>query len=500
VTLQQDYSNLPEWKLQRVKYRTRKRKAITSPVWQPHPDNAPQCQAYELAKSGDVMQMGYGGQAGGGKTDLGLGLAGTVFPDSLFLRREFPHLKKVIQRGNEIFPVRYVSGEKKMWIFDNHIITLGNMHRRDDWEIYQGQANSLIVFDEGAQFLEAQVRSLFGWQRTVVPNQHTLLLLNFNPPTTPEGEWIIKFFAPWIDPEYPGERAQDGEIRWFAMLDGVEEEVPSGDIFEHNEEMIYPVSRTFIAASRHDNPYLGEDYERALSNTPEPLRSMLMYGDFTLSAQDDRWQVIPTNWILAAMERGRNTPKPDVGLRAVGVDVAHGGNDCTAISKVYGVWFDELDIYPGHETPDGQTAAHFVIQSIGAATAPIFVDGVGYGASCADTLICMPGVQAYAINNGSSVKTTDKSGIYKFTNLRAASFWALREALDPESGENICLPDDRDLRVELAAMRYNIASGKIKIESKEDIIKRLGRSPDRADAVALAWHVVTSHYVPAIVG
>ncbi|KKK81765.1 hypothetical protein LCGC14_2810140, partial [marine sediment metagenome] len=36
-----------------------------TPIWQPSPENAPQCMAYELAKSGEVMQMGYGGQAYG---------------------------------------------------------------------------------------------------------------------------------------------------------------------------------------------------------------------------------------------------------------------------------------------------------------------------------------------------------------------------------------------------------------------------------------------------
>lgn len=57
---------------------------------------------------------------------------------------------------------------------------------------------------------------------------------------------------------------------------------------------------------------------------------------------------------------------------------------------------------------------------------------------------------------------------------------------DPTSGLDVALPPDRELKRELAAPRYEITSGKIKVESKEDIIKRVGKSPDKGDAVILA--------------
>jgi hypothetical protein len=38
----------------------------------------------------------------------------------------------------------------------------------------------------------------------------------FNPPTTPEGMWVLDRYAAWLDPRYPEEGpAKDGEIRWF---------------------------------------------------------------------------------------------------------------------------------------------------------------------------------------------------------------------------------------------------------------------------------------------
>lgn len=475
------------------------------PCWQPASENEPQQLAYELARSGDVMQIGYGGQAHGGKTDLGLGLAGTVFPDSLILRREYPHLKAIIERGNKIYPSHYISGEKKSWRFDGHHISLGSVQYERNWETYQGQPRSFIFFDEAAQFTETIVRNIGGWLRTTDPNQHTLLLLGFNPPTEPEGEWIVQFFAPWIAPDYPGERAEPGEIRWFVNIAGQDIEVDNGDPIYNDGRNLYPVSRTFVPASRHDNPYTTLEYEQALSAMPEPIRTKMMEGDFTIGTEDNIWQVIPTLWILQAMERGRNTPKPDVTLRSVGVDVARGGKDNTAIAKLYGNWFAPLISYPGSVTVNGETAAKLVLDNVEVPedetedSVPIFVDVIGYGSSCFDVLHGMEEVSAYPINNGASAgKTTDKSGRYQFANIRALSYWTLREALDPANGQDICLPDDRRLRVELQSARYKIRSGKILIEPKEDIVKRIGISPDYADAVVMAWYGSLLSYTPEI--
>src|SRR3546814_15126060 len=69
-------------------------------------------------------------------------------------------------------------------------------------------------------------------------------------------------------------------------------------------------------------------------------------------------------------------------------------------------------------------------------------------------------------------------------------WWALREALDPNYGIDIALPPDPALLADLATPTYEVRTGeppKIYVEGKEDIIKRLGRSPDRGDAVVYSW-------------
>jgi len=50
----------------------------------------------------------------------------------------------------------------------------------------------------------------------------------------------------------------------------------------------------------------------------------------------------------------------------------------------------------------------------------------------------------------------------------------------------VLLPDDKILLKEISKVSYGYRSGKIEIESKDDMKKKVGHSPDRSDAVCLA--------------
>ena len=72
-----------------------------------------------------------------------------------------------------------------------------------------------------------------------------------------------------------------------------------------------------------------------------------------------------------------------------------------------------------------------------------------------------------------------------FANLRAEGYWALRERF---ASGRISIPADSQLVGELAALRYGYDSdGHIKMESKDDMRKRGLPSPDKADALMLAF-------------
>jgi hypothetical protein len=69
----------------------------------------------------------------------------------------------------------------------------------------------------------------------------------------------------------------------------------------------------------------------------------------------------------------------------------------------------------------------------------------------------------------------------------------LREALDPNKdvAATMALPPDKELLADLTAPTFETRSGKggmvIHLEPKDKLVKRLGRSPDKGDAVAMCW-------------
>ena len=60
-----------------------------------------------------------------------------------------------------------------------------------------------VFFDEIGHFLESQFRFLIGWMRTSTPGERCRVVATGNPPTSAEGEWIIQYWGPWLDPQHP---------------------------------------------------------------------------------------------------------------------------------------------------------------------------------------------------------------------------------------------------------------------------------------------------------
>lgn len=446
-------------------------------IWVPLP--GPQTQALE--SKADILL--YGGAAGGGKTDLAIGLAVTEHSNSIIFRREGTQHKAIIRRMIQLLGGRDgFNSQQRIWtLHGNRTVEFGSApHLGDEWA-YQGQPHDLIVFDEVTHFIEEQVRTLMGWLRTTDGNQRTRVVMTSNPPTDQEGEWVIDFFGPWLNPEHPNP-AKPGELRWYSVLDG--EEVETGpEPFMHNGEKIYPQSRTFIPAKVQDNPYLmGTNYESQLQAMPEPLRSQMLEGDFLAHKEDSPYQVIPTEWIKAAQDRW--TPERPGEMDSIGVDPARGGKDETIIARRHGSWFDEALAYPGSETPDGPAVGALVLTAARDG-APIHVEITGIGSSVYDHL-ATNNLNAEAINPAESTKEMDRTQSLRFRNVRALLWWRMREALDPKNNEQIALPPDPKLKADLCTPMWKLTTSGIQVESKEDIKKRLGRSTDRGDAYIMA--------------
>lgn len=464
------------------------------PIWAPLP--GPQSLAY--LSEADVI--GYGGAAGGGKSDLAIGKALTCHEKTMIVRLNGTELTGVIDRMAQILGTRDgFNGQDKIWrLGPDNQVEFGSVPNPGDESKYQGRPHDLLVFDEATNIPANRVRFLMGWNRTTTPGQRCQTLLTFNPPTDVEGRWVIDFFGPWLDPKHPCP-AEPGELRWFATIEGKDLEVIDASpfvmvdgekVFDFDpkafkpEEIIQPKSRTFIPAKIGDNPHLlGTGYMATLQALPEPLRSQMLKGDFNAGMTDDPWQVIPTAWVEIAQARWKDLQRKPP-MDSLGVDVARGGKDNTVIYRRHGMWFDRALCFPGKETPDGPTTAGLVVGAL-RDHAPIHIDVIGVGSSPYDFLR-KANQQVIGVNVASGSQGTDKSGKLTFLNLRSELWWRLREALDPNANNGIALPPDRQLLIDLCTPKWGLSGMTVKVQSREEIVKEIGRSPDYASALCLA--------------
>lgn len=466
--------------------RIAKAETVQSPSDVPLVDWQPQIGPQTLAYESTADVVGFGGSAGGGKTDLAVGKALTKHQRVAIFRREATQLTGIIDRFRELLGgTDGYNGSDKIWRLPGRQIEFGSCPNVGDEVRYQGRAHDLLIFDETTHFAESQVRYLLGWLRSSDPEQKCQVIMTMNPPQSAEGAWVREYFAPWVDPQHP-EPAESGEIRWFAMIDGKEIEAKSGDPFVHNGETIHPQSRTFIHARLKDNRYLRDTgYMAQLQALPEPLRSQLLYGDFTAGVEEDPQQVIPTAWIDMAMQRWR--PRSPKGrMLSMGVDVSRGGRDSTVIARRHqGMWFDVPLTYPGSAVPDGPTVAGLVISAQRDAAA-IHIDVIGVGASPYDFLRSGTNHTVIGVNVSEAATGLDQSGRLRFKNQRSELVWRMREALDPSNDTGIALPNDKRLRADLAAFTWEMQGTTVYVHSRDQIIKRIGRSPDWASAFVMA--------------
>ena len=478
-----------------------------------------------LAMDSEADIIGYGGAAGGGKSYLITGLSATRHQRSAIIRPQKNQTNKFVEELTKMLGTREgYNSQASTWKFEaeggQRFVKFFGLDNPGDEEKQQGEDFDGKFYDEVTQMRENDVRYTLTWNRTDDPNQRVRAVLAFNPPKDAEGRWVIRFFAPWLDKRHPNP-AKEGELRWFATIgDNQDYEVrgPQPFVIKRRddgtlvpwysfkpedyrpEEIIKPKSRTFIKARVTDNPYyMQSGYMSQLQALPEPYRSQMLDGDFDAGVEDDAHQLIPTKWVILSNERWRTIKAGiDVGARkigpmdSIGVDVARGGNmgsqlgavghDELIISPRHGVFFDTLIPHKGVAIDDGAKSAALVIAAR-RDDAPVHVDVVGVGTSTYDFLQAN-NIHTIPINGAAA--SLGMAGVLRFANLRAELHWRLREALDPLNPDAIALPPDEKLTVELTAVRWKLTKQGILMEPKDEIKKRLGRSPDRGDAVVNA--------------
>ena len=466
--------------------------------WIPNP--GPQTDAYySLA---DVLL--YGGEPGGGKSQLILGLSFNCHQRSLIMRRQYGDLERLIDDALKIHGSKEGfngSPPPRLRMNDHQRIDFRAAQRIGDEQNTMGQGRDLLGIDEATHFAEQQVRFLMGWVRTETPGQRCRTVLATNPPLTAEGLWVVKMFMPWLDKSYP-KPAKPGELRWVVTDDEGNDEWVSGpeDVREIRGKVTRPLSRTYIPASVKDNPYYTRtDYERQLDAMSEPYRSLLM-GGFKTTFEDAPNQCIPTAWVVEALKRWTPTPPEGVPMCAMGVDCSGGGNDPMIIAPRHDWWFAPVIEIKGRDIPMDSMGKYSagVIVSHRRDKATVVLDmGGGFGGPAYEHLKENDvEVVSYKGAEASNERTADRQ--LKFFNKRSQTIWRFREALDPNQagGSRIALPDDPGLVADLTAPTFEVGIRGIAVENKKDVCDRLGRSTDRGDAVVMCWNGGPKNLIP----
>lgn len=192
--------------------------------------------------------------------------------------------------------------------------------------------------------------------------------------------------------------------------------------------------------------------------------------------------LIRLEWCHAAAQREL---KPEEGPMVLGVDVANSiDGDKASIARGH---YPVLEGIESGQCPNANQLGHRIGREVGKDIYTVIaVDGIGVGAGTVNVLRDDYRLTVDPLTGG-PVETPN--AIDSFNSLRSQMWWEMRIALEQKK---IKLPNDPELFSDLVTPKWEVRSGKICVEAKVDLKKRLGRSPDKGDA-AVYWNWAASH-------
>ena len=249
-----------------------------------------------------------------------------------------------------------------------------------------------------------------------------------------------------------------------------------------------------IAAGRMGAEWAAQRLKQWGENSP--MYQNRIEGNFAASDEDT---IIPLSWIEKANERWHewqeNHPEK-IQYDTIGVDVARSGVDVTVLAPRVGWVITELRRIDNEHKRNLMHCVGVVKGMQDAHGGTAIIDVVGIGAGVYDRLI-EQGQRAIPFSAGARSDAKDRTGELGFADQRSATWWRLRELLDPDCGEPIALPPEDTLTGDLNAPHWRVQSGaRIKVEGKDDawspdsqltLRERLQRSTDDGDAVVMAF-------------
>lgn len=217
--------------------------------------------------------------------------------------------------------------------------------------------------------------------------------------------------------------------------------------------------------------------------------------------------LVPQYWIDLAVERWKKGQKNGRDSLRLGVDVAGMGRDSSCFCPRYGAYVEPFRLIQSGGVANHMEIAGITKNIITSNTLPVerryakaFIDTIGEGAGVFSRLVEQVGGPFFSESQILSVKFSetakdaagtplkDITGQYEFKNIRAYSYWAVRDWLNPDNKTGAMLPPNADYRG-LTELKWNFRSdGSIELEKKEDLRDRIKHSPDEEDSLALTFY------------
>jgi len=230
------------------------------------------------------------------------------------------------------------------------------------------------------------------------------------------------------------------------------------------------------AASSRVDPAYAEQMAAEYGESSNVYRVRVL-GDFPLTEDDS---VISMGIAEAAVNR---EVAPTWSGVVWGLDVARFGDDSSALCKRRGnVILEPIKEWRKKDLMQvcGLISQEYRLTPVEDAPQAINVDVIGLGAGVVDRLREL-GLPVRGVNVGEAPATDNG----RFMRLRDELWFKCRDWFESRA---VAMPPDQTLIAELVGPKYKIeSSGKIKVESKDDMKKRGVRSPNRADALCLTF-------------
>lgn len=213
-----------------------------------------------------------------------------------------------------------------------------------------------------------------------------------------------------------------------------------------------------------------------------PLFIAKVFAEFPATVEH---QLIPADKLdLAVTWEQRERLKADPMHGQFGLDVARYGVDKSVLIYRKGPVADLMWTFNQYDTWELSEAVREVVHRVDG-DAPIVVDATGLGAGVADNLKHFGRRIIQYVGNAKASKD-------EFSNVKAEMYWELMQRFVREEITGAVI--DAEMQEELKAQKYKYSGSKVRMWKKDEIKAKLGRSPDKSDALMLAFMPVPVAY------